>query len=80
MFQNQFGQSKEQESLANPIDESKPSFNKSLKQIFRDLYDLTGQSKIKATTELLENLMEQELRIVLFGVHLSYFTGIEDFM
>lgn len=34
--------------LCDPTDESKPSFQKSLKQIFRDLYDLTGQAKLKA--------------------------------
>lgn len=28
--------------LTMPIDEATPSFQKTLKQIFRDLYDLTG--------------------------------------
>lgn len=28
--------------LSDPIDEGKPTFQKGLKQIFRDLYDLTG--------------------------------------
>ena len=47
MFVNQFGPHKEFESISEPMDDSKPSFKKSLKGIFKDIYDLTGQSKLK---------------------------------
>ena len=43
--------------LTTPIDESIPSFQKTLKQIFRDLFDLTGQAKIKAVFEIIESLL-----------------------
>ena len=80
MFTNQFGESADLSSLTNPIDESKPSFKKALKTIFRDIYDLTGQSKLKATIELIENAQEQDMRVVVYGVHMSYLTGIEDYL
>ena len=33
--------------LQTPIDNSIPAFKKPLKTIFKDLYDLTGQAKLK---------------------------------
>ena len=43
--------------LTLPIDEGTPSFQKTLKQIFRDLFDLTGQAKVKAVLEVIDNLL-----------------------
>jgi hypothetical protein len=43
--------------LTLPIDEGIPSFQKTLKQIFRDLFDLTGQAKVKAVLEVIDNLL-----------------------
>lgn len=80
MFTNQYGDQSDLSSLTNPIDESKPSFKKALKTIFRDIYDLTGQSKLRATMELIENAIEQDMRVVIYGVHMSYLTGIEDYL
>lgn len=50
MFFNQFGDNPRPEQvkdLSDPTDESKPSFLKGLKQIFRDLYDYSGMAKLK---------------------------------
>eukprot|EP00347_Sterkiella_histriomuscorum_P001302 403372559 len=64
--------------LCDPIDDSKLSFQKSLVQIFRDLYDYSGQAKLKATYEVIDNILENGMRVLIFGYHLYFITAIED--
>ena len=64
--------------LFDVTDDTKPTFKKSLKQIFRDLYDFSGQAKLKATQEVIDNLLENNMRVIIFGFHLTFMTAIED--
>ena len=40
---------------------------------------MTGQSKLKSCQDLITNAFEQDMRVVILGVHLSFLTGMEDF-
>jgi hypothetical protein len=60
--------------LTQPINEALPGFQKSLKQIFRDLFDLTGQSKFKACSEIIDNILYKTKKIVIFAFHASFLT------
>jgi len=102
MFFNHFSQEKlESESaemtkfLTAPIDEATPSFQKTLKQIFRDLFDLTGQAKLKAVFEIIENylyasgtdtngrndrMIKNPQKLVICAYHTSFLTSLEDFL
>jgi hypothetical protein len=67
-----------QKFLCDPTDESKPSFQKSLKQIFRDLYDYSGLAKLKIVQDIIDSVLDQHMRVIVFCFHLSFITSIED--
>lgn len=66
--------------LSDPLDLGKPSFQKSLKQIFRDLYDLSGQAKLKVTYDVIDNILENNMRVLIFGFHMTFLTALEDYL
>jgi hypothetical protein len=101
MFFNHFSQEKLENDpenvkfLTSPVDEAVPSFLKTLKQIFRDLFDLTGQAKLKATFEILDNYLyagggelnsrgyitvKNPQKMIVCAYHTSFLTSLEDFL
>lgn len=80
MFNDYFKKENEYQEIKSPLDESKPSFKKTLKCIFKDVYDMTGVSKLKPTQELVLNLIQKKIRVVILAIHLSFLTGMEDWL
>lgn len=101
MFFNHFSQDKLEmepdtvDFLTAPIDEGTPSFQKTLKQIFRDLFDLTGQAKLKASCDIIENFLyagggetngrgnvtvTNPQKLIVCAFHQSFLTSLEDFL
>jgi hypothetical protein len=64
--------------LSSPSDQSIPTFKKSLKSIFKDLYDLTGLAKLKQLFTFIDYVLQKDQRLIIFNLHLSFQTGLED--
>ncbi|CDW78143.1 UNKNOWN [Stylonychia lemnae] len=80
MFQNFYENPNKDQTkfLCDPTDDSRPSFQKTLKQIFRDLYDYSGLAKLKVTQDIIDNILENGMRVLIFSYHLTFITSIED--
>jgi hypothetical protein len=50
------------------------SVKTSLKDVFREIYDLTGLAKFKASIEIIDNLLLKCQKVVICALHASFLT------